>query len=306
MNRPVGKYILLVEIDGGPLFDLTPHLKSLGFTVLCAATPKAALSLLDATPLLSLVAVDDGLGVEDGAALVDAIKLRQPELPVLWVSSNKSTPPLSSREHPPDVVLHHPIGPDDLEDAADRLLQARFYPDPITEFLGTACIEVMKEAYDTTLTLEGVGIRATGNALASVNALLPFCGARVAGSLLVSAEFEHLAQIRQRFLPGQSNPSREEIEDVAGEYANVLAGRAKALFARYELPFDLGTPIILAGTEINVRSRASRPSLVLILRDGPAVIHVLCTFHLFDTAKVSDWTLEDDPDIAASGELRFL
>jgi CheY-specific phosphatase CheX len=300
----LAKHILIIEPEPGRLDELAPRLKELGFVVLRATTPAAAREVVTRTGLLSLVAIDDAVGKDAGSAILEDIKSEHPDLPVIWISSREATAPLSRSQFTPDALLYHPVDVETLHADVDRLLMQQLYPPDVVELLADACAEVMRGAFGTELELKETHIRANRNALGTINAILPFCGRHIAGRVVVGAEPSLLLAIRDSALPG-SSPMEDAAEDLAGEYANLVAGRMKAHFAEHDLDFELGTPIILVGTDIGVRYRASRPALVLVLETRDARLSVAFCFDTFDPARIL--AARDEAAVTtASGELQFL
>ncbi len=304
MHFTLAKHILIVEPDGGPLGALAPRLKELGLVVLRATTVDAARDIVKKSGLLSLVAIDDAVGAESGAGLLATVKEDHPDLPVVWVSSRPATAPLSRSEYTPDAILQHPVDVETLHADVDRLLMEQMYPPDLVEFLARACTDVMEAAYHTPLKLSATHIRANRNALGTINAILPFCGRHIAGRVVVGAEERQLLSIRSTILP-DAESTLAAAEDLAGEYANLVAGRMKAHFAEHNLEFELGTPILLVGREIGVRYRASRPALVLVLTNKDESLSVSFCFDTFDPSRIATGR-DETAATTASGELQFL
>lgn len=241
MKLSLAKHLLFVEPEGGALGALGPRLLELGLVTLHATTVEAAERIVGSTGLLSLVAIDDAVGLEAGAELLAAIKREHADLPVVWISSRPATAPLSRSEFMPDAILHHPIDVETLRTDVDRLLMEQLYPPSLVQLLADSACEVMFAAYGVTPTVRDRHIRANRNALGTVNAILPFCGRHIAGRVVVGAEEDVLLAIRATTLPHAAG-SLLAAEDLAGELANLVAGRMKSHFAGFHFDFELGTP----------------------------------------------------------------
>lgn len=309
MKLSLAKHLLFVEPEGGALGALGPRLLELGLVTLHATTVEAAERIVGSTGLLSLVAIDDTVGLEAGAELLAAIKREHADLPVVWISSRPATAPLSRSEFMPDAILHHPVDVETLRADVDRLLMEQLYPPALVQLLADSCCEVMFAAYGVTPTVKDRHIRANRNALGTVNAILPFCGRHIAGRVVVGAEEPVLLAIRATTLP-HATGSLLAAEDLAGELANLVAGRMKSHFAGFHFDFELGTPIFVTGPQIAVRYRASRPALVLGLEvpGGSATASTLSVSFCFDTFDPSRIVpgQEDATATAQLGELQFL
>ena len=92
---------------------------------------------------------------------------------------------------------------------------------------------------------------------ATMNLVRPIPGVM---SLLLSAE--SAAFLASRYLPRESSLSQELIDDVAGEFANVIAGQAKTMLKGTPYHFTLSTPVVV---------RAGRLADLLIAPDAKLV-----------------------------------
>lgn len=276
----VGKHVLVVGPHASQVTTIAPALEKIGFTMLSAADGRAAVEVASTTPLLSLVAVDDRIGADEGASLIAAVKREHPELPVVWIANTKLSTPLSRGEYSPDAVFETPFDADEVEQDVHRLLLQHLYPPALVRVLSQTATGIMQDAYAATMT-SSAHIRANGNALGEINALLPFCGQRVSGRVVVAGQESALHQIRTLALGSGAGGSQPDAGDLAGEIGNLVAGRTKAYFANHGLGFELGTPVILLGSD-TVRYRASRPALVLSL-DGATIASPLLISFCFDT-----------------------
>ena len=292
--KRIGKHILLIEPDGGRLSELGPPLEELGFVVISSASVGDSMKIVGESPLLSLVAIDDAIGADRGAEVVATVKKAHPDLPVLWVSSKPASTRLSHSEYAPDILLRHPVDAETLGADAERLLLQHIYPASLTELLADSCVSVMKEAYQTTLSLAATHIRANRNALGEVTAILPFVGRHISGRIVVGGSIEHFFAIRTRMFGPERTHERHEAEDLAGEFANLVVGRMKAYFVKERLDFELGTPMLIAGADVTVRYRASRPALVLTLTEDAGKLYVAFCF---------DILVRDYPDDSPSASL---
>jgi chemotaxis protein CheX len=301
----VGKYVLIVEPEEGKLSAIAPALKDLDFVVLRAATSSVAQELVSSTPLLSLVAIDGSIGRDEGAELVSALKSEHQELPILWAANQELNAPLSQSRYLPDALVTPPFDAKDLHEVVQRLLMAHLYPEPVVAALVQASIGSLAEAYHAKLQVAGMHMRANRHPLAEVNAILPFVGKHICGRAVVGATAADLLRIRANVVDAP-NATVADAEDLAGEIANLVVGRAKAYFSLCDLGFELGTPILLTGKNVSLRYRASRPALVLELSNDDSSLLMSFCFDTYETDRFEEPSAEKLERVIGAGELVFL
>jgi CheY-like chemotaxis protein len=84
--RPHTASILVVDDDRDVRELAVSSLESLGYRVLAAAGGHAALKIMESTPQFDLILIDVAMPEMNGAELARAIRLRRPNLPVLYMS----------------------------------------------------------------------------------------------------------------------------------------------------------------------------------------------------------------------------
>jgi CheY-like chemotaxis protein/two-component sensor histidine kinase len=84
--RPHTASILVVDDDRDVRELAVSSLESLGYQVLAAAGGHAALKIMETTPQIDLILIDVAMPEMNGAELARAIRLRRPNLPVLYMS----------------------------------------------------------------------------------------------------------------------------------------------------------------------------------------------------------------------------
>jgi signal transduction histidine kinase/CheY-like chemotaxis protein len=84
--RPHTASILVVDDDRDVRELAVSSLESLGYKVLSAAGGHAALKIMETTPQIDLILIDVAMPEMNGAELARAIRLRRPNLPVLYMS----------------------------------------------------------------------------------------------------------------------------------------------------------------------------------------------------------------------------
>ena len=116
--------VLLVEDEFLIRLTLVDALAEEGFEVVEAESGDEALAIMGGPTAFSLLVTDVQLpGTLNGIALADAARLREPNLPVLFMTGR---PDLVGRAAatPHEAVVSKPYAPSDICEAARRLLDA--------------------------------------------------------------------------------------------------------------------------------------------------------------------------------------
>jgi CheY-specific phosphatase CheX len=124
--------------------------------------------------------------------------------------------------------------------------------DPLSQKPPPEVIEAFTSAAIVTLQ-ELTGLQAIpdyGNADAQTNLSYPAVLAAIRlmrespGSMTLALCTEGAAQLAARYLPPSTILTSELIEDVAGEFANVIAGQAKTMLKNTAFHFSMSTPVV--------------------------------------------------------------
>lgn len=272
----VRKMAIFVDRPGGRLEALSHRLASLGFGYSIARHHAAALSIVERSPRLSLVAVDERLEPGKGARLLAAIRRTHPELPVLWlVPHDGSYEPFT--DWVPSAIVDDAIDDVGLERKVLGLLREHLYPEHLVDALRDSAVVVLQDGFGSTLVARDPFLRANRARLADTSAIVSFVGPEVAGHLLVSASAAHFESIRRRALAGTTMASPTQIGDLAGEIANQILGKVSTFLRRYVPGFERGLPILLEGNDVLLRHTLGRPALVVPVEEREGILYVeLC------------------------------
>lgn len=299
-------YILMVESSSGSLSRIAPDLEALDFQIRHAVDQKSALQVVQETPLLALVVIEDAIGQEDCISLVTAIKKSHPDLPIL-LKPCESASITRFGEFMPDAILSLDADSREIRHRAELLLSHRLYPDTVVEMIQRAAQAVLLEAFKSDISPGAPCLRANRNTLAPISAILAFCGPGISGRLVMSGSSPHLASIYRAVLPNAGDITLDMVEDVAGEVANQILGRIKEYFVRRGVDFELASPVFLRGTTVEVRYKAGRPSLVIPLEGKEGTLYLQFCVDTFDPRILSDGLFPDeDEDKAPKGSIVFL
>ena len=256
--------------------------------------------LLAEEALISAVVVDERMGVAMAHKLVADLRALHPALAIWWVATQSQSTPEGA--HKPNLVLHFPFNREEFLSGIRGLLSGQFFPEGLVEQLKEDCLSVLNSAYGLDSSVGRAILKVNRRALGESNAVLPFCGKGITGRLVLSTATVVLKKVYRKLLPSEGAPSDEDSDDLAGELANLLTGRAKAYFASKRLHFELGVPVLLGASDLSNRPWASKPTMVLPI-DAPTGKMFVSLY--FDS---SDGWSQRGADQAApsdSGKIRF-
>lgn len=113
--KSLGDITILVAEDERPVrMLLRVVLESAGARVLEAEHGEAALRLFDLHPDLDVLCTDVNMPHLDGAGLVDAIRVRRPDLPVIVCSAMDLDASYPTVAQQADAIVQKPFVPSDL------------------------------------------------------------------------------------------------------------------------------------------------------------------------------------------------
>lgn len=117
--QPPGLRILLVDDEARVREVLTLLLRSLGHTVVEAASGRDAIARLEGGELVDAVLTDLRMPGMTGWDLIGAVRARWPSLRIGIITGS---PALAEQAREPvDVIIAKPVGPDALREAIARL-----------------------------------------------------------------------------------------------------------------------------------------------------------------------------------------
>lgn len=296
------KFLLLVvgEKDG-PLAGCVPLLKNYNFSVAQVSSVEHALELLESTALLSMVAVEDGIGDAQGWEFLKRAREKQPDLPILWATDKEGAPP--SEDIAPDAVLRLPVESDEFDRQATTLLRQHFYSEELVQRLQKCVTDVLSESFKTQIDGHEPFLKGTRALGGDVSSMIYFAGHGVSGHIIVSGMLEHIQTLRGRILPEAKRATFEQAADLVGELCNLILGKFKSFFETRELAFDIGTPVLLHGANIVLRRVAGSPSLMLPFEEEAGTLYVEFCFDRLDSEPKSE---DAESSLMASGDLVFL
>ena len=280
MPPHVAKHALFVERIGGPLNDLTPRIKELGYHVVRASEAQAVTSLIKSLRRLCLIVVN-GDSLKVGAAqLVATIKTQHPDLPVLWLSKDR----LGARALTGKVELvTDDLGK--LEEWIARVVQADFYSPSFVEQL-VSDIQGVLGAFSLPTVPSEPCVKSSLTGLNAVNALIFFTGDALAGHVILSGSLADLTLAHRTQFSRIQFPGQDDLEDLLGEVANQIVGHLKRLVESPDSECRPGLPHFIRGDGASFRHKAGAPSLVVEFGNAGQKLQLELCVHRFDGAGV--------------------
>lgn len=272
----VRKLAVLVDRPMGRLDRLAQRLATLGFGYSMARHHAGAIAVVERSPRLSLVAVDERVEPGNGPRLLAALRRTHPELPILWIMPRDGGfEPFT--DWVPSAIVDDGIDDAALEKKVLSLLREQHYPDRLVGALCESAVGILREGFGTTLVARDPFLRANRAKLADTNAIVSFCGPEVAGHLLISGTAAHFERIRSRAVPTSKTTSPGQIGDLAAEIANQILGKVSTFLRKYVPGFERGLPVLLEGSDVVLRHTLGRPALVVPIEERDGTIYVeLC------------------------------
>jgi CheY-specific phosphatase CheX len=297
------KYLLLlISRPDSALLSFVPELKRYNFSVVQASSAERGLSFVRSSPRLSMVSMDDGIGLVEAVRVLREIKALQPGLPVIWTSSVGAAVDFKGAQ--PDAILNVPFSADEFHREATRLLCEHFYAPDLVQELSDTVVQGLAQSFNTDVEPQAPFLKGTRVLGGDMSALLYFYGPGIEGHLIVSSSAEYFCQLRRRTVPGAETVNLVEAGDVAGELANVLLGRFNVhLRARVANHFAMGTPVLLQGSNLVLRRMGGSPALGIDFEGPQGKIFVeFC----FDSFNPGEFDPKREPDVVPSGDIIFL
>jgi CheY-specific phosphatase CheX len=231
---------------------LADELEELGASVVNSHDEASCLSQLDSIRDVSVLVLSGDMGRESASSVLATSKRRYGSLPAIWVGGLLDGAPLSDFRATPDAILHEPLSAGVVHAKMRELLLGP-YSGTAAALLQRLVGDVVRESYALTSTPSVVRVNAIHRMVNDVNTIVAFCGTGISGRILVSADESTLLRIYRRAVTGDRTPGRREAEDLAGEIANLAAGKLKFAFDQFGVVCEIGTPLVVGRTGVVLR-----------------------------------------------------
>jgi CheY-specific phosphatase CheX len=262
------------------------ELEALGTAVVRGDDPAQVLDAIGGMSDVSVLLVSSDVGRAATMALLRATKERYPAMPVVWVGDELAGAPLGDFRSSPDALLHEPLSPVGVHHTIVELVQ-HHYTDTVAELLVTVVGSALRDIYPEKPERSLVRVDTTHRLITEVNSIVALCGSGISGRLLVSSSEATLVAIHRRLLPDSAPPGRLEAEDLAGEIANLAAGKLKYALDQMGVACEIGTPLLVGPAGTTLRTSHGQPALVVEFGYGDGVVRGALTIDRCDDAHVA-------------------
>jgi chemotaxis protein CheX len=147
-------------------------------------------------------------------------------------------------------------------------------PQEVTDAFSSAAITALQELVQLDAIAEPLTAPAAMEAKEFVCATMRLIR-NVPGSMNLLLTAETAAHLAGRYLPQGTLLTKEIINDVAGEFANVIAGQAKTILKGTPHHFMISTPVIVRVAELTDLSGTATANLVVSLTSEVGRVQVM-------------------------------
>ncbi len=259
-RRRVGlkKYVMLVDVETGPLGRLVPRLQELEFRIVRVPEAAVAIEFVRAFPKLSMVAISDTGNHEQDIRLLREMRELQPGLPLLWHGPAGALPESENIQ----VLPHDRVTAGDLVACAERLLCQHFYPDEFAQFLADAALMAFSD-FGAHATSTEPFLKASRARLAELSSVIAFSGRDISGDVVMSAPRGVVESAYLRLFGDPSAPGDDALCDVLGECCNRIIGKLVTYFEKRGMSMTFGVPLYLSGPGCVLSRGTHGPTLAL-------------------------------------------
>ncbi len=216
--------------------------------------PTEAIDVVRAARCLSIALVDGSCGAE-GSAVVGALRVLEPHLPIVWVADDGSRGPKEVTAEILESVTRAAVIA-----TIRQVLHASFYSAAAPQLV-RAAEHALSAVFGCAVTSSETHYRACRRPVAQVCTALTFAGPGLRGTIVVGAERVVLSEMH-RVTGSVVRPTVAQLHDVAGEIANHVAGRIKRALEAGGHVIENRPPLVLRSVDSSLRELTGRPALV--------------------------------------------
>jgi CheY-specific phosphatase CheX len=291
----VARHALFIERIAGPLNDLSPLMRTLGYQVARVSDPEAIGKLLRMLRRLSVVVINCDTLKADCAQLVTLVKNQHPDLPIAGFAQDPNSKLL------PKAMLEFVTSElDAMQNWLASRVQGEVYSAALVQRL-LADFQALLGSFGMPTHPSEPCLKSSLTRLSEVNALVSFGSERVSGHLILGASVSDMASVYRTHVGRTRFPGHEDLEDLLGEVANQAIGQVKRAIGADGS--RNGLPYFVRGEGAALRHKAAAPSLEFEFKQSGARVLVELCVRNFDggTIHVADGVSQITP-----GELTLL
>jgi hypothetical protein len=294
--NPLARHALFIERITGPLNDLSPLMRTLGYQVVRASDPETITKLLGRLRRLSVVVMNCDTLKADCAKLVTAVKNEHPDLPIGALAKDPTSSLLPT---PKFEFLTGELK--SLQDWLASRTRGEIYSAELIRRLLTG-FQALLASFALPSRPSEPCLKSSLAQLNEVNAFVSFGSEseRVSGHLILSASANDMAAAYRTHVRRTRFPGHEDLEDLLGEVANLATGQLKRAIGAEDS--RTGLPYFVRGAGAALRHKAGAPSLEFEFAQRQAKVRVELCIHRLDGGFIQ----VGDGSQMPSGELRVL
>ena len=124
------------------------------------------------------------------------------------------------------------------------------------------------------LTMEKLALKTDNRTWGDVSGIIGLAGNQASGNMILSFDQPSILAIVSGMLGEKFTAIDAQVTDAVGELTNMVSGGAKAQLSEKGYSFDMATPIILVGKDIEIKQLSKAPILMVpfITSEGKFVL----------------------------------
>jgi chemotaxis protein CheX len=133
----------------------------------------------------------------------------------------------------------------------------------------------MKSVANTTLTMLGIEAQALqpivkkeNRAHGDISGIIGIASANVYGSVAISMPQETALELYRAMMGESATEITDDVRDMVGEFANIVAGSAKKDLAEMNLSFDISIPTVVVGKNHIISHKGGIPVVLIPFKFG--------------------------------------
>ncbi|MDK9700592.1 MAG: chemotaxis protein CheX [bacterium] len=126
-----------------------------------------------------------------------------------------------------------------------------------------ALYEMFQTMMQTTPERSAPFLQENSHTESDISGIIGFVGPQVAGSVALCLSKEAAIELYELTMGESVNGITNEVKDMVGEFANIIAGTVKKKMASQELSFHISIPTIVIGSQHAIHHKLDTPVLVI-------------------------------------------
>jgi chemotaxis protein CheX len=139
----------------------------------------------------------------------------------------------------------------------------------------------VKSVSNATLTMLGIEAQALqpivkkeNRAHGDISGIIGIASANIYGSVAISMPSETAVELFNKMMGDSATSITDDVRDMVGEFANIVAGSAKKDLAEMDLSFDISIPTVVVGQNHIISHKGGIPVVVIPFKFGNYVFEM--------------------------------